>query len=183
MGSRKRVSPSKPKASAAKMSKSLKEALVSGTVLAVDPSCGSSSSLPGFAVYSAGELIDSGVIPIDISQDLPGRLRQLHNFICSSMHHLSCDVLVYEDIPPRRYGGGSAHGHASLLKSVGTILGAVDHRHAIGLKPAMWTRHKSVDYVKGDEQDAIEMGRIAIAIARGEITTGLSSRRYTKKSA
>lgn len=77
------------------------------------------------------------------------------------------DILIYEEIAPRRYGGGSAHGHASLLKSVGTVLSCAPASIAIGLRPTIWKRLVSKSYVKSDEADAMEMGRIAIEIARG----------------
>jgi hypothetical protein len=76
------------------------------------------------------------------------------------------DVLVYEDIPSQRQGGGNANAHASLLKAVGAILSVSGPDYYVGLMPVSWKRMVREDYVKSDIRDAIEMGWIAIAVAR-----------------
>lgn len=146
-----------------------RELILGGTMISIDPSCGSQSSLPGYAIYGKGVLQESGVLEIDISKDLPYRLQELNRALVELGPF---DVLCYENIAPRRFGGGGATGHASLLKSVGVVLGAVSYKLALGLRPNYWKRHVSRGYIKSDEADAIEMGRILIDIARGEITSG-----------
>lgn len=109
----------------------------------------------------------SGTLDISRDGDLFFRLREL----AQALQHLGdFDALVYEEIAPRRFGGGSAHGHASLLKAVGVTLACSRYKYfAVGIRPSIWTRHKLKSYRKGDEQDAIEMGRIVIGYAMGEI--------------
>jgi hypothetical protein len=74
--------------------------------------------------------------------------------------------MVYEDIAPRRYGGGSAAGHASLLKAVGAILSVSGPDHYIRFSPRVWKKLVSGTYRKGDEADAREMLRIAVDLAK-----------------
>ena len=139
--------------------------LVRGLVVAVDPSIGSTSSMPGWAAYRAGELVGSGVLEIDASAETH-RLRYVALALAKVYRCYPPDVLVYEDIAPRRYGGGSAHGHASLLKSVGAILSVPGPDHHLGLRPTQWKRQVRESYVKGDEADAIEMGYVAVSTAQ-----------------
>jgi hypothetical protein len=76
------------------------------------------------------------------------------------------DVCVYEQVPVSAHGGRSQVSHASLLMAVGVTMAAVDARMFIGIPPVTWKKHASPGYVKGDEQDAIEMGRIVIEMAK-----------------
>lgn len=143
--------------------------LLQGVVLSIDPSCGSkgeNGSLPGWAVSVAGELIESGVIQLPVEEDLWVRLQSLHHGLRQLVKTYNPDVMVYENIAPRRYGGGSAHSHASLLKSVGVVLSVSGPEHYIGLRPTVWTRWKRSTYVKSDQGDAVEMLWVAIETAR-----------------
>lgn len=140
--------------------------LLEGVVISIDPSCGSTSSMPGYAVAIRGELVDSGILPIDPLDLLPRRLQVLSYRMRKLVDQWQPDLLVWEDVPPRRYGGGSAHGHASLIKSVGVVLSTEGPVAWLGLRPRIWTSDKSSTYVKGDEADAREMLTIAITNAR-----------------
>lgn len=139
--------------------------LLKGTLLSIDPSIGSNSSMPGWAVYTAGELIDSGTIAIPPKDEVPVRLQLLSRKVRQLIDMYKPDIMIYEEIPSQRHGGGNANAHASLLKAVGTILsveGPVGH---LGLHPQTWKRLTRDGYEKGDEEDAIEMGWIALDIA------------------
>lgn len=140
-------------------------AILGGRILSVDPSCGSRSSMPGWAYYTeGGKLEGSGILKLDYEKELNYRL---HTLLVDLQEWAGdVDVLVYEDIAPRRYGGGGAHGHASLLKSVGVVMSALPVVAAIGVKPTQWKKLASAGYVKSDEADAREMGRIVIDLAR-----------------
>lgn len=140
--------------------------LANGVVLVIDPSIGSLSSMPGYAVYERGLQLAAGTLTIDPSHSVPARLkevyRQLRNL--SKLHRP--DICVYEEIPVSAHGGRSQVGHASLLKAVGVTLAAVDARAFIGLLPVVWKNKVREDYVKGDKEDAIAMGYIIVEAAR-----------------
>ena len=141
------------------------EEILGGKLLAVDPSCGSQSSMPGYAIFEAGELKDSGIIEIPgIHRELPYRLQDLGQ--CLRNDFEVPDVLAVEQIPPKRYGGGGATGHASLLKSVGTILGNVITPRVIMVRPQWWHALVPDDYEKSDEGDARSIGEAVIHVAK-----------------
>lgn len=140
--------------------------ILRGVVIAIDPSIGSSSSMPGWALYRAGALISSGTLGINPDQSVWKRLRDLARAMRSLYKETDPDVLVYEEIPSQRYGGGgNANAHASLLKAVGVILSIPGPDVCVGLHPLSWKKMVRETYVKGDEADAVEMGWIAIAEA------------------
>jgi hypothetical protein len=140
--------------------------LIEGMVLSVDPSIGSTSSMPGWAVYRAGVLMASGTIEIDASLPVWKRLRRLVHGIRKLYKLWEPDVCVYEDIPAQRHGGGNAEAHASLLKAVGAILSVSGPDYYVGLHPLSWKKMIRSTYVKGDREDAEEIGYIAIQEAR-----------------
>lgn len=145
--------------------------ILEGKILCIDPSSGSHSSMPGYALYDNCELKESGIIEIDsINETLPIRLRELA--VCLQNDFGRYDVLVIEAIPPIHGGGrrfnSHAKTHASLLKSCGTILGAVDRAHTVSLHPRTWQKWKDDNYVKSDQADAEYIGVAAIAMAKKE---------------
>jgi hypothetical protein len=148
--------------------RSMIPALLEGTVVSIDPSCGSSSSMPAYAIYWAGRLLNSGTIQLDIEKPIEQRLYDLGLQLRSSITD-SVGVLIYEDVPPVRFyksGRTSAGSQSSLIKSVGTILGTIRADHHVGLRPSVWRRISGPSHVKGDVEDAIEMGRLTIELAR-----------------
>jgi hypothetical protein len=130
--------------------------LLNGTVLSIDPSIGSASSMPGWAVGRAGKLVASGELEIDASRSVPLRLQELHRLLRELVREWEPDVLVYEDIPASRHGGGAA-GHASLLKAVGVVLSIAGPRGHVGILPISWKRLVRPSYIKGDREDAEEI--------------------------
>lgn len=140
--------------------------LLRGTILSIDPSIGSNSSMPGWAVYGQQELLDSGIIEINPSQSVPIRLQTVSRKVRQLVDMWKPDILVYEEIPSQRYGGGNANAHASLLKALGVVLSVPGPTAHLGLHPLTWKRLVRDGYEKGDEEDAIEMGWIAIDIAK-----------------
>ncbi len=140
--------------------------VIEGTILSVDPSIGSTSSQPGWAVYRNGQLVTGGTIEIDASLPVWRRLRRLVHGIRKLYKQWDPDVLVYEDIPAQRHGGGNAEAHSSLLKAVGAILSVSGPDHYVGLHPQSWKKMIRSSYVKGDQEDAEEMGYIAIQEAK-----------------
>lgn len=140
--------------------------ILHGDVLYVDPSVGSSSSQPAVALYSCGKLVESQELTISVGLPLHTRLKTLRYNLEDYLFRHPVDILVYEDIADRRYGPtANASAHASLLKAVGVVM-STDPDLKLGLSPVVWTKLKSSTYKKGDEADAIEMGRVLTLMAR-----------------
>ena len=156
--------------------------LTTCTVLAIDPSIGSSSSSPGWAVYTPKGLYKSGTIDTGGSHlPLWKRARKLADEIKSLCEDFGPEVLVYEDIPAS--SGFNANAQASLLKAVGIVLASSDTEVCLGIHPASWKNYVRPTYTKGDEEDAIEIGWVAIELAR-HIRKGAatSSTKRTRRS-
>lgn len=139
---------------------------VNGKVLAVDPSMGSHSSMPGWALYDAGELVTSGILNINPDGAKWERLQQVYRQLRSLSIEFQIDACVYENVPVSAHAGRSQVSHASLLMAVGVTMAAVVARVFVGIPPIVWKCRASEDYVKSDEQDAIQMGRIVIEMAQ-----------------
>lgn len=141
-------------------------ALIGGIVLCIDPSIGSMSSMPGFAVYVKGTLTESGTLEIDPSGSIWSRLQQLSHGMRKLIRSFDPDVLVYEKVPVSAHSGRSQVSHASLLYSVGAILSISGPVGYVGLMPVSWKPLVRPEYVKGDREDAVEIGWIAIEEAK-----------------
>lgn len=148
------------------------KALASGRVLSVDPSVGSGSSVPGYAIYVNGKLLTSGTLAVNLSGEIWDRLREVGGGVRALIKkHGPIDVLVYEDVPPARFGASGKSGfaqasHASLQKALGACLAQAGPKDCLPIPPAVWVRRARAGYTKSDEHDAIEMGWIAIELAK-----------------
>jgi hypothetical protein len=140
--------------------------IIEGTMLCIDPSLGSMSSQPGYAVYRAGDLIESGTLHINPKGEKWERLRELHRLLRNLSKRVNPDILCYENVPVSAHGGRSQVSHASLLMAVGVTLAAVEADAFIGITPMVWKSRIRDTYVKSDEADAIEFGWITIEIAK-----------------
>lgn len=140
--------------------------ILNGVVCSIDPSVGSTSSQPGWAIYRQTKLIDSGTFYIPAHLSTPERLRRLANEMRKLYKTYCPDILVYEEIPSLRQGGGNANAHASLLKAVGVILSVPGVNGYVGIYPVSWKKMVRDSYVKGDEEDAVEIGWIVIELAK-----------------
>jgi hypothetical protein len=158
------------------------QAVLAGRVLVIDPSSGSTSSLPGYAVYAAGHLTDSGLIEMPVGTELVIRLRYLNRCLREEFTE-KFDALIVEAIPPFRFSGGraSAAGQLSLHKAVAVVESAFDVPHVLYVSPQTWRAFAPVDYVKGDEADAVTMGHAVLSIARAALEHRASPRKSTKK--
>lgn len=156
-------------------------AIVHGTMVAIDPSIGSLSSMPGWAVYKKGELNDSGTLQIRPEGSIPERLRELAYLLRKLYRKVDPDVLVYEQIPVTAHGNRSQVGHASLLKALGAILSVAGPDQYVGISPISWKKLVRESYRKGDETDAIEMGWIAVEQARVVLEKDNPKHRFGKK--
>lgn len=139
--------------------------ILEGVVISIDPSIGSSSSMPGWAVYKAGDYVASGTFEIPAHRPLPEKLRRLAYHVRKLYDDYPADVLVYEDIPSQRYGMGNANAHASLLKALGAILSVPGPEGYVGIMPVSWKKLVRDTYQKGDEADAVEIGYVVIECA------------------
>jgi hypothetical protein len=142
------------------------EQVLGGRLLAIDPSSGSAQSLPGYAIYEKGELIDSGVIDVPTTQAINCKLYQISR--CLREEFQAPDVLVIESIAPyfsSAKGGFRNRSVMNLHRGVGAIMAGVNCERLIEVAPASWRQKIPEDYEKTDENDAIMMGYTVIAEA------------------
>lgn len=139
--------------------------LTEGIVVCIDPSIGSSSSSPGYAVYIAGDLSESGVFDIPAHLAFHEKAQQLAYNVRKLYTKYDPDVLVYEEIALQ--GAGRAiSSHVTLLKAVGIVLSVPGPDHVVGIYPVSWKKLVRPTYVKGDKEDAEEIGYICIQQAK-----------------
>lgn len=143
-----------------------RKAILTGTVLAIDPSSGAWSqknkeqSHPGWARFHAGVLVASGVVPMDgKKQNIFQRLRMLYDALGTERP----DVLVVEQIR-------GTMAHQFLKWSVGVIIAAVRATHTVEMPIATWRAYAGKGHKKSDENDAIVMGQTLVHHASREST-------------
>jgi len=149
-----------------------RSSILEGTLLAIDPASGG-SSLPGFALFKAGEFVESGVIRLPQSALIATRLQVLAKTLREEF--TIPDVLVIEDLPPfmsNRGGDFRTKAVVNLHYSVGVILSAIPTPRIIHCTPRSWQTWAQThwpEYRKTDENDAIALGRCVIFHAREEL--------------
>lgn len=152
-----------------KIYKSVKEfyqEILTGTLISFDPSSGSSNSMPGYAIFTAGALVESGVIKLRPQDSKNVRLYSIAESIRAEFP--KADVVAIENIPPVSYNRkGAMNGWAlvSLQRAVGAIMSCFDCSY-IEVAPASWQKYKFEGYNKSDEHDAICIGLACIEIAK-----------------
>jgi hypothetical protein len=142
-----------------------KDLLLNGIVLSIDPSIGSQSSLPGWAVFEKGELIDSGVMEVPREGDHPVRLWHVRHEMEGLRHYYKPDIVVIENIPSAA-GRFNLVALASLHMARGAILSCVGLLPWVTILPQQWTKLTRSTYIKGDANDAVEFGYITIELAK-----------------
>lgn len=151
--------------------------ILEGRLIAIDPSCISVSSLPGYAIFSEGELVESGVISgISPAAPLEVRLQFLGKYCREEFEEP--DVLVVEHIQM-----GGRINMQSTIRAVGAIIGNFECEHVISVSPLAWQKYiekriplgGGTDYlkyqeykknVKSDAKDAEMLGFSVIYMAR-----------------
>ena len=136
-----------------------------GYMLAIDPSSGSSGSLPGFAIFEAGKLVDAGTI------SLPRGTKQIHSRLFLLRDTLEKefkkpDILAVEWIAPIFPGAKNAFfqkSASSLMKSVGAIMSVWDCP-VIEPAPTTWHTMTPPGYEKNDANDACMIGNAALIV-------------------
>lgn len=132
--------------------------ILTGTMLSIDPG----STSPGWALWKLGRLVDSGVIKTKSTHKISERLATIHDF----MEGLpQADFVAIEKIGMIR-GKGRAQAHRYLFWSLGAITAATRTKSLVEIPQSMWFKFRDRTYTKGDEADAILIGRTAIAITK-----------------
>lgn len=140
---------------------SCKSLILSGTLLAIDPSSGSRGSMPGYAFFRAGVCEEWGIIQLDHKQSLKEKLWNLGNWL--RVKYPKVDVLIMENIPPFMSSAGTGFKNAAVVnlhKSIGAVFSAVYSSMCIEVTPQSWhawLRHKGLEdtYDKNDANDAL----------------------------
>ena len=134
--------------------------LTQGSLVALDPSSASRQSLPGFSVWKAGVLVDSGLIDVHHALALNSKLFGIANTLRTEFEEP--DLVVTELISS--YMGGFSKSIMNLQRSVGVIMSIWD-RPLVEVSPVTWHKRTPEGYQKGDEADAIMIGWTAVQIA------------------
>lgn len=146
--------------------KKYRETILSGSLLAIDPSSGSQGSLPGFALFHAGTFVEAGTIGLPRSGDIKVRLR--HLLLSLQNEFDEPDVLVLENLPSFMTSGGTSfrtRGVLNLHKAHGIALASFETNRIVEVSPQSWHFHMkklqeekgSGEYIKCDRNDAIAM--------------------------
>ena len=128
-----------------------------GTIISVDPSIGSASSMPGYALTVDGVLVDSGILAINPREPHNKRLAGIQAQLKALTPNP--DVVVCESIAPVLSVGGP--NVIQLHWAVGVILATYPNAHAVLIPNQTWKKHlreaQLVNYVKSDENDALAL--------------------------
>lgn len=147
---------------------SVKE-ILGGNMLVVDPSIGSAGkngSLPGYAIFKAGVLEESGVIELPVYKSQHERLFELGRTLRDDFDTV-WDVLVLENVPSMRMGKhNSAKAQVPLHMAVGAIHASTLASKVVRIQPKQWQEVCPENYVKSDAADAICMGVCVLQYAR-----------------
>ena len=145
--------------------KPIAKLLTTGKVMCIDPSTGSQSSMPGYAYYEKGVMIESGIIEVDHRLNSSLRLYEIARTIREDFP--VADLLIVEFIPPVTYVGGmNSIALMALQRSIGAIVSAHPYEHLLEIPASAWKAYKPEGYVKSDEWDAVCLGNCAITVAR-----------------
>lgn len=140
---------------------------LNGTVLAIDPSSGSTLSQPGYAIFVNGRLKDSGLVRIRSGDHISNRLYRLSKTLREEFEQPT--LLVTENIPPFMGDGPGAQfatrNVISLHQSIGVVMSVWDVP-VIQVSPRTWRSRIPDNYLKSDENDAIMIGWSALQTAR-----------------
>jgi hypothetical protein len=138
--------------------------ITQGTMFSIDPSIGSQSSQPGYAVWKAGELEDSGIIRLGSSAGATVPQRLFHLRMTLEKQFNKPDIVIVERIVSnpraRNYNNTTA---VKMNQAIGVVMSQWDVP-VIEVSPSSWKAvAKSLDwYEKSDEHDAIVIGQCCI---------------------
>lgn len=139
------------------------DVILNGTLLAIDPSTGSKSSMPGFAVFIKGELVESGTIEVDLAGNRAQKLYQINHILRTDFK--APDVVAVENIS-YFVGKMSPASVVSLQRAVGAIVAAWPVKCLVEVPSNAWQKHQFAGYFKSDANDSICIGLTCINIAK-----------------
>lgn len=130
--------------------------VMTGRLLAVDPASGK-TSMPGYAVYDKGILVESGIIDVP-SGNTAARLADLYG--CFREDFKDVDVLAIEMLR-------GSMVNPVLHWAVGATLAAVNVSSVIEVPIATWKALAKHDpeYAKADDADAEAIGAVVVRFA------------------
>lgn len=148
-------------------------AVVNGILFCVDPSIGSGSSQPGYAIYILGKLRECGVIDVARVGTHSSRLYAIGTCLREEFFTgVDPSLLILEKIPVSFFGNKRGKQYSAAAKQVplhrasGAVLASVRADNCVEIAPNTW--HRFVDekkYKKSDMNDAIAMGHAVICMA------------------
>lgn len=140
------------------------ELILTGTLLAIDPSSGSwnsktkEQSYPGYALFKAGVLVESGVVQVSgKNKKAPERLRMVYDALVAKF--TAPDILAIELIRGRM-------AHETLKWAVGVSIAAIRAPIVIEVPIMSWKKWAGKDHIKTDENDAVAIGMVVLEAAR-----------------
>jgi len=133
---------------------------LSGTLIAVDPSSGSAGSLPGFAVYREGVLIESGMLDIPRSGPIWHRLQALRTSLDALVYEYKPELLAVEHV----FIKGNSKSMTNLQRAIGVIMSCAPG-DVIEVGSTTWRKHIPEGYWKADDNDAVAIGYAVIEAA------------------
>lgn len=150
-----------------------KTQILTGNMLCIDPSCGSASSMPGWARYINGILTEAGTLDIPIREELRVRLRIIHELLQEMIE--GTDVVLIEEIPVKALTIRGIRmkdaAHNSIMQSIGATKAAFPKNIPVLNMPAsLWSRlarehgwaATTAQHEKSDVMDAVRIGMAAI---------------------
>lgn len=140
------------------------DCILTGKLLAIDPSTGSGSSMPGYAVFQEGKLLESGIILVDLKGNRSQKLYEINRTLREDFTG-PFDVVAVESAG---YFIGKMNPAAviSLQRAIGAVIAAHPVKCLIEVPSNVWQRHTFPGYIKTDENDAISIGLCVINTAR-----------------
>lgn len=132
--------------------KGLRDEVLTGTVVALDPSSGSRDSQPGYAVFVNGVLTSRGTLRVSPKLPIYERLQLLYDRVAAILP-APPDVFAIEKI----HKGMS---HQFLQWAVGVSIAAARGKRTLEVPIAFWKAYAKLqpEYGKGDEADAVAIG-------------------------
>lgn len=146
------------------MIKDCADCCLTGRMLAVDPSTGSKSSMPGYAIFDKGELVESGIITVDLAGNRSERLYEINRTLREDFTG-PFDVVAVESAG-FFIGKMNPASIISLQRAIGAIIAAHPVKCLVEVPSNVWQKHAYKGYIKGDEQDAICIGLCVINTAK-----------------
>jgi hypothetical protein len=131
------------------------QAVLAGTLLAIDPASGK-ASMPGYALFQNGQMRERGTIEIDSNLPVQQRLSELYECVRAEFG-TGIDLLVVE-----RLRGNMVH--PSLHWSTGVVVAACGGPPVLEVPIECWKSLAKVKpgYTKADDQDAELIGETVI---------------------